>query len=63
MKTSIQKQTSYFGILTKKKLLSYDSVKIKLEDKIINGCGFYSDHNFENYKIFNISGVIDIESD
>ena len=47
----------------KKKLLSYDSVKIKLEDKIINGCGFYSDHNFENYKIFNISGVINIESD
>jgi len=47
----------------KKKLLSYDSVKIKLEDKIINGCGFYSDHNFETYKIFNISGVINIESD
>ena len=47
----------------KKKLLSYDSVTIKLEDKIINGCGFYSDHNFENYKIFNISGVINIESD
>ena len=47
----------------KKKLLSYDSVKIKSEDKIIYGCGFYSDHDFENYKIFNISGVIDFESD
>ena len=47
----------------KKKILSYDSVKIKLEDKIIYGCGFYSDHDFENYKIFNISGVLNVESD
>jgi len=30
---------------------------------MIYGCGFYSDHDFENYRIFNISGVLNVESD
>ena len=44
-------------------ILSLDTVLIKTSDKVINGCGFYSDDNFENYKIFNIHGIIQIDQE
>ena len=52
-----------FSIRKKEKILSLDSVIIETKDKIIRGCGFYSDDNFENYKIYNISGIIQLNSD
>jgi len=52
-----------FWNMKKNKILSLDSVDIQTEDKIINGCGFYSDDNFENYKIYNISGLIQVDTD
>ena len=52
-----------FWNIEKNKILSLDSVLIQTSDKIINGCGFYSDDNFENYKIYNIKGVLQVESE
>jgi hypothetical protein len=59
----ILKTNRLFWNIDKKKILSLDSVSIQTSDKIIHGCGFYSDDNFENYQIYNIHGVIQIDSD
>jgi len=60
---NILKTNRLFWNIENNKILSLDSVVIQTSDKIIHGCGFYSDDNFDNYKIFNINGVIQIESD
>ena len=60
---NILKTDRLFWNVEKNKILSLDSVIIQTDDKIIRGCGFYSDDNFENYKIFNINGVIQIDVD
>ena len=52
-----------FWNIEKKKILSLDSVIIQTADKIIHGCGLYSDDNFENYKIYNIHGIVQIDTD
>ena len=59
----VLKTSSLFWNISKEKILSLDSVIIETKDKIIRGCGFYSDDNFENYKIYNISGIIQLNSD
>ncbi len=60
---NILKTARLFWNIEKKKILSLDSVTIQTSDKIIHGCGFYSDDNFENYKIYNTHAVIQIDSD
>ena len=60
---NVLKTERLFWNMKKNKILSLDSVDIQTEDKIINGCGFYSDDNFENYKIYNISGLIRLDTD
>jgi len=60
---NILKTNRLFWNIENNKILSLDSVVIQTSDKIIHGCGFYSDDNFDNYKIFNINGVIQLESD
>ena len=60
---NILKTDRLFWNVEKNKILSLDSVIIQTDDKIIRGCGFYSDDNFENYKIFNINGIIQIDVD
>ena len=57
------KTNQLFWNIENNNILSLDTVSIKTSDKVINGCGFYSDDNFENYKIFNINGVIQIDQD
>ena len=57
------KTNQLFWNIENNNILSLDTVSIKTSDKLINGCGFYSDDNFENYKIFNINGVIQIDQD
>lgn len=59
----ILKTNRLFWNINKNMILSLDSVSIQTNDKIIHGCGFYSDDNFDNYKVFNIHGVIQIDSD
>ncbi len=59
----VLKTNSLFWNISKEKILALDSVIIQTEDKIIRGCGFYSDDNFENYKIYNISGIIHVNTD
>ena len=60
---NISKIGVYNMNINKNKFLSLDSVLIQTSDKVINGCGFYSDDNFENYKIYNINGVLQVESE
>lgn len=62
-KNDILKTNRLFWNLEKNKIVSLDSVIIQTRDKIINGCGFYSDDNFENYRIYNITGVLQIDSE
>ena len=57
------KTNQLFWNIENNNILSLDTVSIKTSDKLINGCGFYSDDNFENYKIFNINGIIQIDQD
>ena len=57
------KTNQLFWNIENNNILSLDTVSIKTSDKEINGCGFYSDDNFENYKIFNINGIIQIDQD
>ena len=57
------KTNQLFWNIENNNILSLDSVSIKTSDKVINGCGFYSDDNFENYKIFNINGIIQIDQE
>ena len=57
------KTNQLFWNIETNNILSLDTVSIKTSDKLINGCGFYSDDNFENYKIFNINGIIQIDQD
>jgi len=59
----VLKTNNLFWNTLKEKILSLDSVSIETKDKVIQGCGFYSDDNFENYKIYNISGTIQIDSE
>ena len=58
---NILKTNRLFWNIENNKILSLDSVTIQTSDKIIHGCGFYSDDNFDNYKIFNINAVIQID--
>jgi len=57
------KTNQLFWNIENNNILSLDTVSIKTSDKVINGCGFYSDDNFENYKIFNINGIIQIDQE
>lgn len=57
------KTNQLFWNIETNNILSLDTVLIKTSDKVINGCGFYSDDNFENYKIFNIDGIIQIDQE
>ena len=59
----ILKTNQLFWNIENNNILSLDTVSIKTSDKVINGCGFYSDDNFENYKIFNINGIIQIDQE
>ena len=59
----VLKTNQMFWNIETNNILSLDTVLIKTSDKIINGCGFYSDDNFENYKIFNINGIIQIDKE
>lgn len=62
-KNDILTTNRLFWNVEKNKIVSLDSVIIQTSDKIIYGCGFYSDDNFENYKIYNINGVLQIDSE
>lgn len=57
------KTNQLFWNIENNNILSLDTVSIKTSDKVINGCGFYSDDNFKNYKIFNINGIIQIDQE
>ena len=57
------KTNQLFWNIETNNILSLDTVSIKTSDKLINGCGFYSDDNFKNYKIFNINGIIQIDQE
>jgi len=62
-KNEVLKTNRLFWDVEKNKIISLDTVVIQTSDKIIHGCGFYSDDNFENYRIYNINGVLQVNSD